>query len=111
MFDIVNVDFPFIDKPSKSKLRPALIISKARGRHEIIVIAYITTKKSVLLDTDIVLDNNDDSFIQTGLKRTSYIRLHRISTAQLSKLKGEIGILPEKYHQEVKDKLKLLLEL
>ncbi|MDQ3098876.1 MAG: type II toxin-antitoxin system PemK/MazF family toxin [bacterium] len=111
MFDIINVDFPFIDSPSKSKLRPALIISKARGKHSIVVIAYVTSKKNVLLDTDVIIDSQDKSFKQTGLKRTSYIRLHRISTVQLDKIKGEIGILPEKYSKEVKEKIRVLFEL
>lgn len=47
---------------------------------------------------------------ETGLTRTSYIKLHRLATIQLNGIKAKLGVLPTMYHNEVKEKLRLLLE-
>jgi mRNA interferase MazF len=60
-FDVVVVDFPFIDKPEISKVRPAIIISSKKYTEEtgFAVIAMITLAKRSKLLSDIKISNHE----------------------------------------------------
>ncbi|MDQ3238968.1 MAG: hypothetical protein M3P33_00450 [bacterium] len=62
------------------------------------------------MDTDIIIERDSEDFEETGLTRTSCIKLHRLVAIELDGIKAKLGVLPKKYHIEVKEKLRLLLE-
>jgi mRNA interferase MazF len=111
MLRIVYVNFPFIDNPHETKQRPALCLTKPIGRYKITVVAYITTKLDEALSSDINLEAGDEEFTQTGLKRSSYIRTHKLYSVVADEIVGELGVLPQKWEHQVKDNLRHLLDL
>lgn len=111
MYKIFLVNFPFLDDPQQTKKRPALCLTKPRGIHQIIIIAFITTQMDEILDTDILLDTKEKIFAQTGLKFSSLIRLHKLTSIPLENVEGEIGVLSEKKRKEIKSKLETMFQI
>lgn len=90
---VVLVPFPFDDLAAQ-KARPAICLTEPLTSHRHIVLAFITSRQpEELLDTDIVLDQQDPDFAQTGLQVSSTIRLHRLLTVASSTIKRELGSL------------------
>ncbi len=110
MYQIVKFNFPFADNLNKGKPRPALVVSPSFGRHNQLIIAYITTNLEDQLATDLLLDLEEPDYSLTGLRSTSLIKLHRLITVTPSQLEI-IGTLPEKRIPEVKDKLLKVFQL
>ena len=104
---IVLVPFPF-DDFTASKVRPALCLTEAIGKHKHVIIAFITSR----VPED---KNNSDVELsagkQTGLKVVSWIRLHKVVTIPQTLIKRELGKLNSTYTPIVNDKLKLLLKI
>ena len=111
MRKLVSVRFPYLDVPQQTKVRPALCLTKPLGKHQIVIIAFITTQHEDILPTDVVLDTVDEAFVQTGLKRPSVIRLHKLTSVTVESIQGEIGTLSASWEQEVQKKLTLLFNL
>ena len=108
---IVLVPFPF-DNFSELKVRPAVCLTNSIGPHKHVVIAFITSKAPEELEkTDIVLDQSHASFMQTGLKVSSTIRLHRLVTIGSLFIQRELGRLPADVKSLVDQKMKQLFDL
>ena len=108
---IILVPFPF-DDFSRAKVRPAVCLTNAIGKHRHVVIAFITSKAPVELEkTDLTLDESHASFTETGLKVSSTIRLHRLVTISSLFIRRELGRLPENVSSLVDQKLKQLFEV
>ena len=103
--------FPFIDYPEEGKVRPALALTEPIGKYRIVIVAFITSKIDDIQSTTVTLSLDETGYKKTGLTKTSYIVLHKLTAVVPSKVIGEIGTLPEEYQQEVKNKLKVLLSL
>lgn len=102
---VVLVPFPFDDLTTQ-KARPALCLTEPLTSHRHIVLAFITSRQpEELLDTDIVIDQEDPAFAQTGLQVTSTIRLHRLLTVASSLVKRELGSLSPQFRVRVADGL------
>ncbi len=110
MYQIVKLTFPFADNFNKGKPRPALVVSPSFGRHNQLIVAYITTNLEDRLETDILLDPKEKDFHLTGLHSASLIKLHRLITITPSKL-GIVGTLPNPRIAEVKEKLMKVFQL
>lgn len=105
---IVLVSFPF-DDFSKEKIRPVLCLTEFIGPHKHILVAFITSKvKEEVLDTDILISEDDKGFKETGLSVSSKIQLHRIMTISSSAIKRELGYLDKDVQDKVSIKLKSL---
>ena len=111
MYQLVNVVFPFASDADKGKPRPGFVISPAFGKHQQVIVAYVTTQLNELLETDIVLDPSDSYFPSTGLVQKSLIKLHRLGTFQPNALKEGQGSLPEKLIPQLKKKLMKVFQL
>ena len=108
---IVVAPFPF-DDLSADKLRPALRVSRTIGVHRQVVLAYITSKMPAqLLSTDLIFDQTDADFFQTGLKTTSTLRLHLLYTIDNGMIARELGQLPDRFVPEVETRLRSLFDL
>jgi len=99
---IVLVEFPF-DDLSATKVRPAVCLTEPIGPHKHVVLAFITSHVgSTALPTDVVISNTDSDFSVTGLRVSSTIQLHRLTTLTTSKIQRELGQLSSKMHLHVR---------
>lgn len=101
---IVLAPFPFTDLTT-IKRRPAIIVSSSTKRDNDVIVAFISSKlKSILSDTDFLLETNHPDFSLTGLKRTSVFKMDKLVTIAQSIIVGEIGNLSETIFKRVEFK-------
>lgn len=110
MYQIVKLNFPFADDVDKGKPRPALVITPSFGKHNQLVVAYITSNLEDQLETDLLINIKEGDFHLTGLRSTSLVKLHRLITITPSQL-GLVGTLPINRIAEVKEKLLKVFQL
>jgi mRNA-degrading endonuclease toxin of MazEF toxin-antitoxin module len=107
MYKLVLADFPFTEKIITKK-RPVLLLTDGSyGKHKIIVIAYITSRDSEGILSEIKIKKSS----QNKLEKDSIIKLHKIANIPQSAVRGELGTLTDKESKEVKTKLKTLFGL
>ena len=93
--DIVLIRFPQTDLQS-GKLRPALVVAVAPGRHEDLLLALITSRvHQAVPKFDEIIGLNDQDFAQTGLKVRSVIRLGRLATVDKAVINARLGAVGE----------------
>jgi mRNA interferase MazF len=110
-YRIVLVPFPF-DDLSATKVRPAVCLTDAIGRHDHIILAFITSRvPSSPLGTDLVIDSRDPEFALTGLRVSSTVQLHRLMTVTPLILRRELGVLSPTLQTHVKERLTKLFDL
>ncbi len=110
-YKVVLVPFPF-DDLSSSKVRPAVCLTNAVGTHNHIVLAFITSRiPDKLLPTDFLIETNDDDFASTGLRVSSTLRLHRMTTATTTLIRRELGQLSSQQQGHVRSRLQKLFDL
>ena len=108
---IVLVPFPF-DDLSTTKVRPAVCLTNPVGINRHIVLAFITSQRpSDLMATDVVFDADRPDFARTGLRVTSWLRLHRLITLTTSVIQRDLGLVSPVTRSEIDDKLRKLFEL
>jgi mRNA interferase MazF len=101
--DIVFVTFPFSDL-SQSKLRPALVLANAQRSDW--VLCQITSKSYD--DTEAITLNEMD--FQSGfLSKISYVRPHKIFTANDQLIKKKVASLTPAKHYEVIARIQKIL--
>lgn len=110
MYKIVRVDFPFMDK-NIVKSRPCLVLSKPKGKHKLVVIAYITSKNTKIEDTDVEILENSTEFLETGLTKNSVIKLHRLEHISALDIQGIVGEVGKTTETKIKSNLKKLFNL
>jgi mRNA interferase MazF len=72
-FSVVLVPFPF-DDLTFAKVRPAVCLTNDIQPYGHVVLAFITSRVFASpTDTDLVIDESDPDFIQTGLKVASTV--------------------------------------
>ncbi|HSW97041.1 MAG TPA: type II toxin-antitoxin system PemK/MazF family toxin [Candidatus Saccharimonadales bacterium] len=111
MYELVSVTFPFASNVEKGKPRPGFVITPSFGKHQQVIVAYVTTQLDEILDTDILLDPAQSYFSETGLVQKSLLRLHRLGTFQPTVLKEGQGNLPDELIPELKEKLLKIFQL
>ena len=101
--DVVVVPFPFSDL-TKSKRRPALVISKLEG--DDLILCQITSQ-SIKDNYAISLDNKD---FETGsLKQSSNVRPNRLFTADSHIVLYKVGNLKiEKLHEVIEKVVEII---
>lgn len=110
-YKIVLVPFPF-DDLSSSKVRPAVCLTDEIQPYGHIVLAFITSK--ILSNppvTDFTIDLGDADFVQTGLKVSSTIRLHRLMTISKAIIQRELGELSKNQQTEIENRLRQLFKI
>ena len=102
---IVLVPFPF-DDFSVSKVRPALCLTSEIGKHDHVIIAFITSKMpDDLVDSDIILRKQSENSFGTGLTVDSVVRLHKIVTVPKILIKRKLGSINKSVETEIKRKI------
>ena len=93
-------------------MRSAVCLTDEIRPYGHIVLAFITSKVSANPSvTDFVVDANDTDFVQTGLKVSSTIRLHRLMTISKSIIQRQLGELSKNQQTEIKNRLRKLFGL
>lgn len=82
---IVLVPFPFDDLSSQVSANPS--------------------------QTDLIIEASDADFVNTGLKVSSTIRLHRLMTVTKSIIRRQLGELSARHQAEINDRLRNLFNL
>jgi mRNA interferase MazF len=101
--DLLLVPFPFTDLTS-TKQRPALVLISTDYD---VTLSFITTKMYWQEDWDIILEPSKNN----GLKKTSLLRLAKITTLEKKLITGKLGSISTQKLDEVNEKLKILFEL
>ena len=110
-YKIILIDFAFAES-NNSKLRPALTLTKPSKQFGDLIVAAITS--NILRKPqprDVRIEKDDQDFVKTGLKTSSIIRLNKLVTIHVSRVKNELGVLPQKYHMNIHKGIKAVLSL
>lgn len=111
LYRVVLVPFPF-DDLSGTKVRPAVCLTEPLGQHRHVVLAFVTSQvPGRPLATDLALDSTDTSFVATGLKVSSTLRLHRLSTVSTTLIRRQLGFLTPELQGRVAVALRSLFGL
>jgi len=108
---IVLTLFPFTDLTS-SKRRPAIIVSKySRSKKDVIVAFISSVIQNKLSETDLLFNSKRMDFTNSGLKKSSIIKLDKLATLNKSLFVGELGVVDSNTLLEMDNKLKIALDL
>jgi len=108
---VVLTLFPFTDLTS-SKRRPAVVVSGNASDQDDVIVAFIS---SVIPDTfsqtDFLYDMLQPDFSQSGLKKSSVVKLDKLATINKSIILGELGSVSNRSLETINEKLKVALDL
>ena len=103
--DIVLVRFPQADLKT-GKLRPALVIATAPGRHNDLLLALISSRTyQAVPQFDEIINSSDSDFAATGLKVRSVVRLARLASVESSVINARLGNISSKRLQQIRKRL------
>ncbi len=106
--EIVHAAFPFTDLTS-AKRRPCLVLAQCDWPEDFLV-AFITSSSGAPASARAVdVGPSHAEWRKTGLKRSSLIRVDKLTTLHESVISGAIGVLPEDVMKAVREKLRTLL--
>jgi len=105
--EIVLIKHIPLDDPSAVKARPALVVSGSafnRGNLDVIIVALSSVVR--LGDTkQIIIQETDSCFPQTGLKMTSAVKCGAIFAYPKSQIHRRLGVVPMEILQRVRSLL------
>jgi mRNA interferase MazF len=109
---VVLTPFPFTDL-STSKVRPAVLVSSDVRKGDDIILAFISSAINIneLTETELLIENSNPSFIETGLKTNSVLKLEKLATIDKKIVLGELGKFDNNLLREVNKKLKLVFDI
>ena len=103
--DIVLLHFPQADL-AEGKLRPALIVALAPGRHPDVLLSLITSRAyHEIPDFDEVINLLDADFAASGLKARSVVRLARLASVEETVIKARLGNISAERLGRIKQRL------
>lgn len=103
--DLVLVRFPQSDL-QEGKLRPALVVALAPGRHQDVLLAMISSRSyQVIPDFDETIEPSDKDYGSSGLKARSVVRLSRLATVDSAVIHANLGEISSDRLREVKKRL------
>ena len=93
------------------KLRPALILCTLPGPTWTLLLAAVSTSNLPLVEHwDMELNSDEPWFVDTGLHRTSAVRMSYLYAATDSEIVGVVGTLIDNLHTELVRRLSIYLE-
>jgi mRNA interferase MazF len=103
--DIVLIRFPQTDLQA-GKLRPALVVAVAPGRHPDLLLALISSRThQAIPDFDELIDVYDSDYSESGLKVRSVVRLARLTTVETTVINARLGRISTARLQKIRDSL------
>lgn len=89
--EIVLIRFPQADLQA-GKLRPALVIAVAPGRHADLLPVLITSQiQQAVPEFDKVIEVTDSDYAGTGLKVRSAVRIARLASVESDVINARLG--------------------
>jgi mRNA interferase MazF len=110
---VVLIRYPFTAL-SGAKVRPALVLTPDHllSRLEDVLCLFISSAMpEELLPTDFVPEPGDVSFLKTGLKRRSVLRMHKLALLHKALVLRVLGEGDQALMHEVNQRLRLALGL
>jgi mRNA-degrading endonuclease toxin of MazEF toxin-antitoxin module len=109
LYEIVIVDFPYIDNPDRGKKRPCVLLTKPAGKYDIVIVAFITTNsaKSSRSMYDIVIKPDT----KNNLEGESVLQLYKIASIAEASICGSIGYISSQASEAIGKKLTALFQL
>ena len=101
---VVLFRFPRTDLV-EGKLRPALLISEAPGPYDDWLICMISSQLHQQIEGFDELIKGDSDFQQSGLKKTSVMRISRLAVVEGEVLEGRIGRISPDRMQRIRRRL------
>lgn len=101
--NIALVEMPQSD--GNYKLRPALILKELPKYNDFLVCGISTQISQYIKSFDEILNESDSFFKETGLRKTSLIRLFFIAIVPSEKISGGIGKIPVDLHKDLVQRL------
>lgn len=103
--DIVLIRFPQADMTS-GKLRPALVVAIAPGRHADLLLTLITSRAyQAIPEFDEIIETSDDDYADSGLKVRSVIRLARLTSIEESVVNARLGNISPHRLEQIRQRL------
>jgi len=103
--EIVLIRFPQTDLEA-GKLRPALVLAIAPGRHPDVLLSLITSRAyQEIPDFDEVIEPSDPDFAASGLKARSIVRLSRLASVEESVINARLGKIAPARLNRIKERL------
>jgi mRNA interferase MazF len=101
--DIILTNLPQAD--GNIKLRPVLLLKQLPGYNDFLVCGISTQLHQLIQNFDELIDKKSDSFIQTGLRQSSIIRLSFLAMLPKNKISGTIGKVDPALHKNLLQRL------
>jgi len=87
-------------------------VTDSVGKSDHVVVAFISSKiHQAPSNTDIIIENTQEGFGQTGLMLLSVIRLYRLTSIPIHLIQRELGVLPELNVVQIRTCIKTLFGL
>jgi len=103
--DVVLIRFPQADLHI-GKLRPALVVAIAPGRHADLLLALISSRTyQAVPQFDEIIDPSDSDYAATGLKVRSVVRLARLASVETSIISARLGNISSERLQQIIERL------
>jgi mRNA interferase MazF len=103
--DIVLIRFPQADMAA-GKLRPALVVAIAPGRHADLLLTLITSRAyQAIPEFDEIIETSDDDYADSGLKVRSVIRLARLTSVDESVVNARLGNISPRRLEQIRQRL------
>lgn len=108
--DIVLVRFPQSDLQA-GKLRPALIVAIAPGRHGDLLLAAVSSRTyQAVPQFDEVVESADIDYPSSGLKVRLVVRLARLASIDPSAINARLGNISSSRLQQIRNRLAAWLQ-
>jgi mRNA interferase MazF len=103
--DIVLIRFPEADL-TIGKLRPALVVAVAPGRHADLLLTLISSRThQAIAGFDETIDPADSDYKSTGLKSRSVVRIARLVSVEPSVVTARLGTISSKRLRTIRSRL------
>lgn len=103
--DIVLIRFPQADLQA-GKLRPALVVAVAPGRHPDLLLALISSRTYQAVPMfDEIIDPSDSDYADSGLKARSVVRMARLTSVEASVINARLGRISPTRWQQIRKRL------
>lgn len=103
--DLVLLRFPQTDL-QQGKLRPALVIAIAPGRHADVLLALVTSRNyQALAGFAEIVEPTDPDFSLTRIKTRSVVRLARLATVEPGAIAAKLGSISPDRLTRIRDHL------
>ena len=103
--DIVLIRFPQADLQT-GKLRPALVVAIAPGRHADLLLSLISSRiYQAAPQFDEIIEPSDSDYAVTGLKVRSVVRLARLASVEAAAVNARLGTISSQRLRRITQRL------